>query len=582
MKTPILLFAVLLLVCTSCAEEKTNGKQNSSEKSNGKETGADGLHSTVYAAGGEEIVQFGISHAIQKKWRGKEKAPYFVQHLRSYITAKKPISANYKNEAEFQRALFNWENDPLYGWCNKQEKNIDVNLDGLKIYTTIDLSMQQHAEWAVAEHLGKELQADMDNNNLKWKNPPFSNDLQQDDIDRLMDIAKGRSDRYLNMKHTTSASQKEIDKAFKTPTQMTLFSWNGSYDTIMSPMDSIRYHKGFLRASLVSMNPKNGHVKAFVGGPNFQHFPYDMAYRGRRQVGSTFKPFVYTTVFSEGTVDPCSEVQNIQYCYDIPTGANEVRNKQWCPGNAGMSYDGMPTSMRYALAGSMSNVIVTLLKQTSIENVVMLAERMGVPKNYLEPYPAITLGVFDLSVYEMVNAYCTFANKGIRPNPVIITKIETADGKTVYTSEPEFTEVMSENVAYLMVDMLKGTVNGVQDARRKNYRYSGTAMRLRSKAKPYGNIKYPVAGKTGTTQNNSDGWFIGMTPDLVTGVWVGGEDRAVRFRSIRHGQGANMALPIWGYYMNKLYSDSKINISTGDFEKPENMNEDWLNCEVNE
>jgi penicillin-binding protein 1A len=498
-------------------------------------------------------------------------APYFREHLRWYMTAQKPLWVNYIDKIQYTRDSITWEDDPLYGWCNKNKKkngkNYDIYSDGLKIYTTIDSRMQAYAEYAVREHLGKELQAEMHKNNKKWRNPPFSNDLDEEQIARTMDIGKRRTDRYKDLKQR-SASKKLIDKRFNTPVPMKIFSWKGEIDTIMSPMDSIRYYKGFLRASMVSVDPKTGFVKAWVGGPDFHHFQYDMVYKGRRQVGSTFKPIVYASAIRDGAVTPCTEFPNIQYCFDMPLGPNTKRTKPWCPGNAGEAYDGLPTQVRFALAASMNSITAAITKETKAENVVRMAESLGIQKGYLKPYPAVCLGVFDLSAYEMVGVMSAIANKGIYIRPSIVTRIEDKNGNVLADFEPDTREAMDEQLAYAMVSMMKNVVGGIKHPYRTKRVYGGTSMRLRSKSKPYGNLKYPIAAKTGTTQNQSDGWFMGLTPDLVTAVWVGGEDRAVRFRTVRLGQGANMALPIWGYYMNKVYKDERLEISKGDFEAP--------------
>ncbi|MBL7985500.1 MAG: penicillin-binding protein, partial [Flavobacteriales bacterium] len=332
---------------------------------------------------------------------------------------------------------------------------------------------------------------------------------------------------------------------------MRVFSWRGEIDTTMSPNDSIRYYKSFLLSGLMSMDPHTGFVKAWVGGPDFKHFQYDHVAQARRQVGSTFKPFIYATAIREG-MDPCMRIPNQKTCFDMPPGQPD-----WCPENSDAKYGGMLT-IKGAMANSVNTVTAYLMKQYSPEAVTVLARHMGV-KSPMEPVPSLCLGVADLTLQEMTAAFATFANEGVHIEPIVFTRIEDKNGNAIYDVTPKTEEALDARTAYIMLDMLKGVAD------------RGTAMRLRmgwgNRAK-YGNIRYPTACKTGTTQNNSDGWFIGITPDLVTGVWTGAEDRSVRFSRTDLGQGANMALPIYGYFMNKVYADSTIAISRGDFPRP--------------
>lgn len=532
-------------------------------------------------------------------------APYFREMLRG------ELSKMFKEKDD--------NGDPLY--FNKEEdRAYDLYKDGLRIYTTIDSRMQGYAEWAVKEHLGKELQKDLDRfidrkNGWYSKRPPFVNTIKEDVVETILNSAKKQTLLYkkltgntcfecerpgttkkkvdgkmsyvcdYNHDHVTPVySEEEIEKIFQTPREVKVFDWdseNYEKDTVLSPMDVIRYNKRFLRSSLMSMDPRNGHIKAWVGGPNFKYFQYDMVKKGKRQVGSTFKPFVYATAISEGVITPCTEIPNIKYCVDIPY--NNRRDKQWCPRNAGSPMDGLPISMKYALAQSMNNATAYVIDKTKPENVISNVEKAGIPEGILEPYPSIALGVFDLSVYDMVGGISTFVNKGVYTKPTFITRIEDKKGNIIFESEPTTEQVFDPNTSYTTIQMMKGSIDGVtHPVKRRPQKgwFGSTSGRLRfsKKRRPYAGLKTPIACKTGTTNDNTDGWFLGLTPELVTGVWTGCEDKAVRFTSTAYGQGANMALPIWGYYMNKVYADSTLNISKEDFEAPDNHINIYNNC----
>ena len=488
----------------------------------------------------------------------------------------------------------------------------DLYADGLKIFTTIDSRHQEYAEWAVKEHLKAELQDQFFKNNAKWKRPPFSDDLRKGQIDTIMQQAKRRSMRYKQLTgsicmncerpkrylrqfekdgkpyvscfhcghESRIRSADEVDLIMNTPRPMKVFDWKSNKfekDTVLSPMDSIRYYKSFLRAGLMSMDPKTGFIKAWVGGPHYRHFKYDMVKKGKRQVGSTFKPFVYATAIQNRVIEPCQEFLNIEYCIDVPYDRH--RMEPWCPSNSGMGYDGLPTPINYALAGSMNNITAGVMKQIQYpEKVLNFVGGLGLDTASLIPVPSMALGVFDLSIYEMVGATSAFANKGNYIRPIFISRIEDKNGTVLYQAVPEINEAIQPDVAYAVLNMMKGVTAGVRHPYKDET--AGTAIRIRGskKRRPYAGLKYPIAGKTGTTQNQSDGWFMGITPDLVAGVWVGGEDRSVRFRSLQLGMGTNMALPIWGYYMNKVYADSTLNISTADFEKPTGQLGIQLDC----
>ena len=502
------------------------------------------------------------------------------------------------------------EKDPKtgkYRFAKPDGTPYDIYTDGLKVYTTVDRRMQSYAEWGMREHLSTELQDEFFKDIAKKKNRPFDFRVSADEVEGIMNTARKRSDRYridvgklcpncqrpavyiLKAMHEGKEqfhcdpdkggcdtwwpvlSDKVIEKQFDTPVKMTVFSWHGEVDTLLSPNDSIRYYKSFLQSGLLSMDPHTGFVKAWVGGIDYKYFQFDHVAQSRRQVGSTFKPFVYATAIREG-LKPCLELPNQKTCFQMPAGQPD-----WCPQNSDNEYGGMVT-IKYALANSMNTITAWLMKQYGPQAVIALARHMGV-KSPMDAVPSLCLGVADLTLEEMVGAFSTFANDGVYIKPVVFTRIEDKNGNTIFDMTPETEEALDPRTSYIMLQMLKGVVDGAYNP--STGKTLGTGMRLRmgwgNRAK-YANIKYPTAGKTGTTQNNSDGWFIGITPDLVTGVWTGAADRSVRFSRTDLGQGANMALPIYGYYMNKVYADSTITISTGDFAKPDGIGDLDLDC----
>lgn len=420
----------------------------------------------------------------------------------------------------------------------------NIYKDGLKIYTTIDSRMQRHAEDAVAEHLGGTLQAEFFRHWEGYTNAPFDSDLSTEQINDIYNNAVRRSDRYLKMRQA-GASADSIQKVFRTPVPMKVFSWKGDIDTIMSPMDSIRYYKHFLNTGLMAVEPQTGHVKAYVGGIDFRHFKYDHVTTGRRQVGSTFKPFLYTLAMQEGEFSPCTKVPNTPVSFELWDG--EI----WTPKNSGDEREGEMVTLKWALANSVNYVSAYLMKRYSPLAVIKLVRRMGITSP-MDPVPSLALGTPDISVYEMVGGMATFGNKGVYIHPSFVTHITDQGGNLIEAFTPDQQEAMSEETAFLMLELMKGVVE------------SGTGRRLQFR---YG-FDHPIAGKTGTTQNNSDGWFIGITPDLAAGVWVGCEDRGARFRSLTLGQGANTALPIWALFMKNIYDDPGLEISKGDFEAP--------------
>ncbi|MBP7807842.1 MAG: transglycosylase domain-containing protein [Bacteroidia bacterium] len=447
----------------------------------------------------------------------------------------------------------------LKTWCSthinpETKKPYNIYKDGLRIYTTIDSRMQQYAEEAVAEHMF-ELQKAFNKDCKQKKNAPFAWNVSQKEIENIMNSGMKRSDRYRELKQQGLTPQ-QIEKIFKTPTPMTVYSNRGEIDTIMSPMDSIRYYKSFLQTGFTAIEPQTGYVKAWVGGINHKHFKYDHVKVGRRQVGSTFKTFVYAMAIQEG-YSPCYQLPCVRTCVTDGVG------KEWCPDNSGgdEKYENKMITLKLALAMSINWVSAELIKRFGPNAVVNLAKRMGITAP-LEAVPAICLGTPDISVYEMVAANATYANKGTYVQPTFITRIEDKNGKVLEEFIPNTDEVFSEEKAYVMIQLMRGVVD------------YGTGSRLRFKH----NLRNQIAGKTGTTQNNSDGWFIGLTPELAAGCWVGGEDRSVHFNSMEHGQGASMALPIWGKFFSKVYADKTLKVSKGDFEKPANLGDIELDC----
>jgi len=438
----------------------------------------------------------------------------------------------------------------LKKWCDEHTKpdgtSYNLYKDGLKIYTTIDSKMQRYAEEAVQEHLANDLQPDFYRHWKGYTHAPFAfdNENTEEAVNHLLDQAVRRSERYRVMKNAGIPTD-SILMSFKIPVEMRVFSWAGDIDTIMTPLDSIRYYKFFLQAGLMSMESKTGFVRAYVGGNDFRYFKFDHVIQGKRQVGSTFKPFLYTLAMQEGEYSPCYKVSNIQYSVELYDGTF------WSPKNSSDERIGEEVTLKWALANSNNWISAYLINRFSPQSVVNMAHKMGVTSD-IPAVPSIALGSPDISLYEMVGAMNTFADKGVYVEPIFVTVIEDHNGNTLEKFVAKKTEAMDEVTAYKMLRLMQGVVE------------TGTGIRLRYR---YG-FENPIAGKTGTTQNQSDGWFMGITPDLTTGIWVGADDRSVHFRSISLGQGANMALPIWALYMRKVYSDPSLGISQGDFEKP--------------
>ncbi|WP_289021904.1 transglycosylase domain-containing protein [uncultured Salegentibacter sp.] len=453
-------------------------------------------------------------------------------------------------------------------WIEKNPKPDDTEYslyrDGLKIYTSIDSKMQQYAETAVERHISH-LQKEFDRQNEKNRTAPFR-DLNQEQINNIVKSAMRRSVRWREMKEQ-GKSEETILASFDKETKMRVFSWDGIKDTIMTPKDSIFYYKGFLQAGLMSMTPQTGEVKAWVGGTNFKHFKYDHVKQGKRQVGSTFKPFVYATAIDQLKLSPCDIMPKNRFTIEAGKYGNA---KDWSPSNANGKYEGM-ISLKNALAQSVNTVTARLIDRTGPGPVIDLIKKLGVDTENFSEGPAIALGTEDMSLFEMVSAYSTFVNEGVYVKPVIVNRIEDKNGTVLYQHVPETRDVLNKEAAYVTVNILEGVTQYGSGVRlRGTYAKNFAHYKRGVTGYPY-DFKNPIAGKTGTTQNQSDGWFMGMVPNLVTGVWVGAEDRAVHFPSLTYGQGATMALPIWGMYMKDLYADEELDVSKGNFPKPDNL-----------
>lgn len=540
----------------------------------------------------DSVMQLPLGVNYQRVSHDEGSAPYFREILRQKL--KDILEA--KDEKE------------NYICLKSNGQKFDPYSDGLKVYTTIDSRMQEHAEWAVARHLGGELQAAFWKNlkNRKGKNYPFFNGIADNVRESIISQAVKGSERFKiysgklcpsckrpasYITETTLEGQdmflcdeseggcshtwhrlndSEIEKRFEVPVAMKVYVPGGSKDTVLSPMDSIRYHKSIIHAGLVSMDPKTGHVKAWVGGIDYKYFQFDNVYLSRRQVGSTFKPFVYALALKMG-LDPCTELPNTKICIDMPDG-----QPPWCPDNSDFKY-GTMVSMEYALANSINTITAFLIKKYGPEAVMQLAHDMGIVTQ-IPAVPSIALGVGEVTLYEMVSANSTFANKGVYIEPTFITRIEDKNGSAIWEAESVTREALDEVTAFRVLEMLKGVVDGAYN--KSTGKRSGTGARLRfdNPKRDYDSYKFPLAGKTGTTQGNTDGWFMGLTPDLVTGVWVGAQDPSVRFSTTDLGQGANTGLPIWGYFMKRVMEDPKLSISKEFFEQPDVFGFERLNC----
>ncbi|MBP6272955.1 MAG: transglycosylase domain-containing protein [Prevotella sp.] len=481
-------------------------------------------------------------------------AVYFREYLRQYMMMERPERKNYPswNYRQFVIDSIAFATDPLCGWCKKNTKKdgtfYNIYTDGLKIHTTIDYKMQQYAEESVYGHVARYLQPIFNKENKAKPNAPFTEDLTPAQVKQIMNRAVRQSERYRVMQES-GCSAEEIERSFRTPVDMTVFTYHGDIDTVMTPLDSIRYYKSFLRAGFLSMDAHNGHVKAYVGGIDFEHFQYDMVMGGRRQVGSTIKPFLYSLAMENGA-SPCDRAPNVQQTY-------MVGGKPWTPRNANRRRYGQMVTLKWGLAQSNNWISAYLMSRLNPRQFVNILHKFGINNPDIYPSMSLCLGPCEVSVGEMVSAYTTFANNGIRIAPMFVTKIEDNEGNVVAEFQPRMNEVISSASAYKMLVELMAVVD------------EGTAGRLRFRY----HIPGEIGGKTGTTNRNSDAWFMGFTPQLVSGVWVGGEDRDIHFDNMRMGQGATMALPIWAYFMKKVYRDQSLPYdSTAVFDVPEDFN----------
>ncbi len=495
-------------------------------------------------------------------------APYFREYLRLTLSAKKPERENYASwqEQKYIEDLDEWKNNPLFGWCTKNQKpngeNYNIYTDGLKIYTTLDSRMQKYAKEAVEQHLRYDLQPLFDGSMKDLDNPPFANNMDAEEVESLLNREIRKSERYRVM-NLAGKNFKEIKKKFNEPIEMTVFSWKGEVDTLMAPIDSIKYYLRYFRSSFMAMDTETGKVKAYVGGPNYQYFMYDMVKGGKRQVGSTVKPFLYTLAMQNG-LTPCTKVPYVSQQFQQWDGSiYEPKDADVDP-----EMDGKMVTLKWGLANSKNRISAWVLKQFNPQAVVDVMKRMGI-YSPIEAVNSMFLGVSDVTLYEMVGAFNTYANLGVYTKPYFVTRIEDRHGNVIARFNPEKHEAIDEETAYLMLNLLEGVIN------------EGTGIRIRGSnlwrervTKEYGQFTMPIAGKTGTTQNHSDGWFIGTTPKLTAGVWTGADLRSIHFRSIGAGQGANMALPIWGYFYKKVLADESLGIKEDEmeFKKPLNFN----------
>ena len=466
-------------------------------------------------------------------------AVYFREFLRRYMMAKRPERSFYPSwgEVKYHIDSIRWENDPLFGWCNKNRKKdgstYNIYTDGLKVYTTIDSRMQKYAEQACYEHVVKFLQPAFNKENKRKPTAPFSNKLTSAEVRKILMRSVRQSERYRALKEG-GATDADIEKSFRTKTPMSIFTYHGEVDTVMTPLDSIRYLKSFLRTGFVSMDPKNGYVKAYVGGLDYKFFAYDMVMDGRRQVGSTIKPYLYSLAMENG-LSPCDLAPNVQQTY-------MVAGKPWTPRNSSYSRYGQMVTLKWGLQQSNNWISAYLMSRLNPDAFVQLLHEYGINNPEIHPSMSLCLGPCDITVGEMVSAYTAFVNHGIRAAHMFVTRIEDNEGNVVAQFQPRMNEVISDDSANKMLYMLKAVVDG------------GTATRLRYKYE----MKGELAGKTGTTNNNSDAWFMGITPELVSGCWVGGDDRDIHFDNMQYGQGAAMALPIFALYMKKVYADKQL------------------------
>jgi penicillin-binding protein 1A len=507
----------------------------------------------------DSIKQLPLDLNYQKVDYRSGPAPYLREYLRLALTSKKPDKKNYASWQiqTFREDSVEWETNPLFGWCNKNIKpdgqNYDLYNDGLRIFTTIDSRMQQYAVESLEYHLKNNLQPEFDEEMKYLNNPPFANNMTGGEVEDLLNREIRRSERY-RVLNSQGKKFSEIKENFRQPVDMTIFSWKGEIDTIMSPLDSIKWYLRHFRSSFMAMETHSGKVRAYVGGPNYKYFMYDMVKGGKRQVGSTVKPFLYTLAMQNG-LTPCTKVPYVSQQFQMPDGTI------WEPKDAELDEEneGKLVTLKWGLANSRNKISAWVMKQFNPRAVTEVMKRMGV-YSPIDPVPSLFLGTSDITLYEMVGAFNTYTNQGVYVKPYFVTRIEDRYGNVIATFQPERHEAFDEQTAYLMVNLLQGVID------------RGTGIRLRNRD-GYGKFTMPIAGKTGTTQNHSDGWFVGTTPRLTAGVWTGADLRSIHFRTISSGQGANMALPIWGYFYKKVLADPTLGYTEDmQFERPENFN----------
>jgi len=493
----------------------------------------------------DSVMQIPIEVDFREQGHDKGLATYLRAYIQKTMTAQYPERDMFFLTSDYEDAMIEWERNTLYGWCQKNRKpdgsNYSIYSDGLKIYTTINSRMQQYAEEAVAEHLALDLQGVFENHVKGFRNPPFSNDLPREQVRELMENSIRRTDRYYNLRRR-GMPEDSIRLIFNTPAPMKIFSWEGLKDTIMTPYDSVLYHKFIIRSSFMAMDPHTGQVKLYVGGPDFRYFKYDAVNQQRKQVGSTIKPFLYTLAIQDG-YSPCYEVENIPRVF-------EDNDTIWSPRSSGpREFHGKMVTLKWGLAKSENYISAWVMKQVTPQAVLDMMGRMGINTKYVEPVNSIFLGTGEVTLKEMVGAFGTFANKGVYTEPIVVTRIEDKNGNVISRFTPRIEEVLSEEQAYLMMSLLRGVVSA-----------EGTAVRLISKYE----LTNQMGGKTGTTQNHSNGWYMGLLPNLVGGVWTGWEDQAIHFEDMSLGQGSNMALPVFGIFLQKLFEDPLFGIMQAD------------------
>ncbi len=512
---------------------------------------------TKSVADSVRMLPIGLDFHIEDHNTGR--ATYLREYLRYMMSRALPDTKIFRNQSSYEDAVWEWENNPLYGWCNKNKKpdgtNYDVYRDGLKIYTTVNSKMQQYAEEAMKEHISNEIQPEFYKLAKTLKNPPYSDDLTKEEIDNMIMTSLTQSNRWYIM-NARGYPEDSIMMAFNTKVPMKLFSWRGEIDTVMTPLDSIRYYKYMIRSGFMVEDPHNGYVKAYVGGPDFRYFKYDAVTQQKRQVGSTIKPFLYTIAMQNG-YSPCYEVPNIPRSFD-------VGDSVWSPRSSGpKAFHNKMVTLKWGLAHSENYISAWVMEQFKPVAVTDIMHKMGV-RSFIDPVYSIFLGTSDVKLEEMVGAYGTYANRGVYNRPMYVTRIEDKNGNVISRFSEKIEEVLTEETAYLMLDLLQNVVR------------TGTGFRMRGE--PY-LLLNQIGGKTGTTQNHSDGWFLGVTPGLVGGVWSGWEDRGIHFETIGEGQGANMALPIFAIFLRKVYNDPEFGIlETEEFERPSNFNIE-LDCD---